>query len=255
MKRVILYTIFCLLTLSGCGDYELVFEEPTLDDITSYLSMKMIYVEGGTFSMGSSNGESYERPVHSVTLDSYYIAETEVTQAQWYAVMRTNTSSYHIGDNYPVESVTWYEAQEFCEKLSELTGKKYVLPTEAQWEYAARGGKKSKGYKYSGSNTINDVAWYYDNSGAETHSVKQKQPNELGIYDMSGNVWEWCSDWYGSYSSSSQTNPTGPSSGSGRVLRGGSWSSSASNCRVERRNFSNPSDHGSNYGFRVVCLP
>ena len=217
------------------------------------LNMKMIYVEGGTFSMGSTDGDSDERPVHSVTLDSYYIAETEVTQAQWRAVMGTDPSNYK-GDNRPVDNVSWDDAMEFCKKLSELTGKKYTLPTEAQWEYAARGGNKSKHYTYSGSNNIGDVAWYSNNSD-QTLAVKSKQPNELGLYDMSGNVWEWCLDWYGSYSSSSQTNPTGPESVSFRVLRGGSWYGGASYCRVADRSFNDPSRRFNFYGFRVVCIP
>ena len=217
------------------------------------LNMKMIYVEGGTFQMGSNGGESGERPVHSVTLDSYYIAETEVTNAQWYAVMGTEPSSYS-GSNRPVESVTWYGAQKFCEKLSELTGKRYVLPTEAQWEYAARGGNKSKGYTYSGSNDVDAVAKYGSSSGGH-NNVKSKQPNELGIYDMSGNVWEWCSDWRGDYSSSSQTNPKGPSSGSYRVLRGGSWGDYGDGCRVADRYHYDPSDRSHYFGFRIVCIP
>ncbi|MBR5106339.1 MAG: SUMF1/EgtB/PvdO family nonheme iron enzyme [Alistipes sp.] len=216
------------------------------------LNMKMIYVEGSTFSMGSTAGGSDEKPVHSVTLDSYYIAETEVTQAQWRAIMGNNPS-YYKGDNRPVENVSWFEAQKFCEKLSAMTGKKYVLPTEAQWEYAARGGNKSKGYTYNGSNDIGKVAKY--NSSDGHNNVKSKQPNELGIYDMSGNVWEWCSDWYGSYSSSSLANPTGPSSGSNRVLRGGSWSNIAGNCRVPNRYSSGPSNRNGIIGFRFVCLP
>jgi formylglycine-generating enzyme required for sulfatase activity len=223
------------------------------------LNMKLIFVEGGTFQMGAtseqgSDAESDEKPVHSVTLDSYYIAETEVTQAQWRAIMGTNPSNFS-GDNRPVEKVSWDDAQEFCRKLSQLTGKTYTLPTEAQWEYAARGGKKSKGYKYSGRNSINDVAWYNDNSRSMTHSVKQKQPNELGLYDMSGNVWEWCSDWYGDYSSSNQTNPTGPSSGSFRVLRGGSWYDNAGYCRVSSRVSNDPSSRYDIMGFRLVCIP
>ena len=223
------------------------------------LNMKMIFVEGGTFQMGAtseqgSDVDSDEKPAHSVTLDSYYIAETEVTQAQWRAIMGTNPSNWS-DDNRPVENVSWDDAQEFCRKLSQLTGKRYTLPTEAQWEYAARGGRKSKSYKYSGSNTINDVAWYDSNSSHTTHSVKQKQPNELGLYDMSGNVWERCSDWYGSYSSSSQTNPTGPSSGSYRVLRGGSWNHYAWNCRVSDRGNADPSYSGYDVGFRLVCIP
>ena len=226
-------------------------------DINQYygLNLKMIYVEGGTFAMGTTSGDDDERPVHNVTLDSYYIGESEITQAQWRAIMGYNPSKY-TGDNRPVESVTWEEAQEFCKKLSELTGKKYVLPTKAQWEYAARGGNKSKGYTYSGSNNIDEVAKYESSSGGHSN-VKSKKPNELGIYDMSGNVYEWCSDWYGSsyYSSSSQTNPQGPSSGSDRVVRGGSWYNNASSCRVAHRYYGNPSDRYSNCGFRVVYLP
>ena len=249
MRKTIFYAIISLLLLSGCDTYELTWDW----EGATNPNIKMIYVEGGTFLMGSTNGYSDERPVHSVTLDSYYIAETEVTQAQWYAVMGSNPSSY-TGDNRPVESVSWDDAMEFCKKLSELTGKKYTLPTEAQWEYAARGGNKSKGYTYSGSNNIEDVAWYWDNSSSH-HAVKTKQPNELGIYDMSGNVWEWCLDWYGDYSSSSQKNPTGPMSGSRRVLRGGGWNYRASYCRVADRYYFTPSYRGSGYGFRVVCAP
>ena len=223
----------------------------TFTETVKGLNLKMILVEGGTFAMGSTSGDSDEKPVHNVTLDSYYIGETEITQAQWRAVMGSNPS-YYTGDNRPVENVSWEDAQKFCKKLSELTGKKYVLPTEAQWEYAARGGNKSKGYTYSGSNNVGDVA-VYDTS---SHSnVKSKKPNELGIYDMSGNVWEWCSDWYGSYSSSAQTNPQGPSSGSYRVLRGGSWDGGSNDCRAAYRGNINPSHRNGSCGFRVVCLP
>ena len=217
------------------------------------LNLKMILVEGGKFSMGSKIGDSDEKPVHNVTLDSYYIGETEITQAQWRAIMGSNPSGY-TGDNRPVEMVSWEDAQKFCKKLSELTGKKYVLPTEAQWEYAARGGNKSKGYTYSGSNNIDEVAKHAPSSSGHSN-VKSKKPNELGIYDMSGNVWEWCSDWYGSYSSSAQTNPQGPTSGIYRVLRGGSWNDYSSGCRVVSRDYYRPSFRGYNYGFRVVCLP
>ena len=228
-------------------------------EVANGMEMKMVYVEGGTFQMGAtseqgSDYESRERPVHSVTLDSYYIAETEVTQAQWYAVMGNNPS-YYSGDDRPVDKVSWYDAREFCEKLSELTGKKYVLPTEAQWEYAARGGNKSQCYKYSGSNVAGDVAWYDGNCDDRTHSVKQKQPNELGLYDMSGNVCEWCGDWYDDYGSYSQTNPTGPSSGGSRVYRGGSKAHSTESCRVSNRNYCDPSNRYIDLGFRVVCLP
>ncbi|MDO4972539.1 MAG: formylglycine-generating enzyme family protein [Bacteroidales bacterium] len=156
-------------------------------------------------------------------MSNYSIGKTEVTQELWKAVMG-DTPSYFSGENLPVEKVSWGDCQTFISKLNALTGQNFRLPTEAEWEYAARGGSKSRGYKYSGSNTIGDVAWYWDNCGSKTHPVGTKAPNELGIYDMSGNVWEWCSDWYGSYSSASQTNPKGPTSGSDlRVIRGGSW--------------------------------
>ena len=219
------------------------------------VSFTMIAVEGGTFQMGATSEQGYvadsdEKPVHSVTLSDYYIGETEVTQELWIAVMGNNPS-YYKGNNKPVEQVSWNDCQKFIKKLNRLTGKNFRLPTEAEWEYAARGGKKSKGYKYSGSNTINDVAWYRDNSSS-THNVKTKQANELGIYDMSGNVWEWCQDWFGSYSSSSQTNPTGPSSGSERVLRGGCRSSFAGYWRVSFRSIYKPGLSGNLNGFRLV---
>ncbi len=211
----------------------------------------MVAVEGGTFQMGSTNVNSSEQPIHSVTLDDYYIGETEVTQALWKAVMGNNPS-YSYGDNLPVESVSWDDCQLFIRRLNSLTGKTFRLPTEAEWEFAARGGNNNKGYAYSGSNMVGEVAWYCDNSGDKIHAVKTKSPNELGIYDMSGNVYEWCQDWYGSYSSSAQTNPTGPTSGSYRVYRGGSWDYYASSCRVASRNNDSPSGRYSNLGFRLV---
>ena len=160
--------------------------------------------------------------------------------------------SKHKGDNLPVEQVSWNDCQEFIKKLNALTGKNFRLPTEAEWEYAARGGNKSRGYKYSGSNNIDDVAWYYGNSGAETHPVKSKQPNELGIYDMSGNVDEWCQDWYGDYSSATQTNPKGATTGSRRVNRGGSWGDNARYCRSSNRRGYDPGDRIHVIGFRLV---
>ncbi len=196
----------------------------------------MVFVEGGTFTMGATSEQGYdtsnnEKPAHQVTLSDYYIGETEVTQALWKAVMENNPSRFD-GDNLPVECVSYDDVKEFITKLNQKTGKTFRLPTEAEWEYAARGGKKSKGYKYSGSNNIDDVAWYANN---KTDPVKTKRPNELGIYDMSGNVYEWCSDWYGDYTSKAQTNPQGPSSGSGRVIRGGCWNDYARNCRASDR--------------------
>ena len=220
------------------------------------VSFTMIKVEGGTFRMGATSeqgSDAYngEKPVHSVTLSDYYIGETEVTQELWEAVMGSNPSNFK-GSQKPVEKVSWKDCKKFIKKLNRLTGKNFRLPTEAEWEYAARGGNKSKGYKYSGSNTIGNVAWYTDNSSSKTHDVKTKSPNELGIYDMSGNVWEWCEDWHRPYSSGSQTNPTGPSSGSFRVLRGGSWSGSAKFCRVSRRNLNYPYYRFNYYGFRLA---
>jgi formylglycine-generating enzyme required for sulfatase activity len=198
----------------------------------------MILVEGGTFQMGSddSDSDSYGQPVHQVTLSSFSIGQTEVTQGLWQVVMGSNPSRFK-DDQRPVEQVSWNDCQEFITKLNSLTGQQFRLPTEAEWEYAARGGNQSKGYTYSGSNNIEDVAWY---SGSMTHWVATKSPNELGIYDMSGNVWEWCQDWFGSYSSSSQTNPTGPSSGYNRVYRGGGWNDFARSYRVANRNFASP---------------
>ena len=222
------------------------------------VSFTMIAVEGGTFQMGAtseqgSDAYSGESPIHSVTLSSYYIGETEVTQELWESVMGNNPSYYSGYPQRPVESVSWNDCQEFITKLNNLTGKNFRLPTEAEWEYAARGGNKSKGYKYSGSNTIGDVAWYDGNSSSRTHDVKTKQVNELGIYDMSGNVWEWCQDWYGSYSSGSQTNPTGPTSGTFRVFRGGCWDCSAKYCRVSYRDDFNP-DYKFDYLGLRLCL-
>ena len=223
-------------------------------------SFVMKPVEGGTFQMGGTSEQGSdswdnEKPVHDVTLGSYYMGETEVTQELWKAVMENNNPSYFKGDDLPVETVSWDDCQKFIKKLNELTGKKFRLPTEAEWEYAARGGNKSKGYKYSGSNTPGSVAWYGDNSGSKTHPVKTKAANELGLYDMSGNVWEWCSDWYGDYSSDAQTNPKGASSGSYRVLRGGGWFSIAGYCRVSSRNRYDPSSRYNGLGLRLVLVP
>jgi formylglycine-generating enzyme required for sulfatase activity len=224
--------------------------------IVNGVSFNMIKVAGGTFTMGAtseqgSDADSYEKPTHSVTLSDYMIGETEVTQKLWQAVMGSNPS-YFSGTNLPVEYVSWNDCQTFIKKLNQLTGKNFRLPTEAEWEYAARGGKKSKGYKYAGSNTLSSVAWYNDNSSGKTHPVKQKQPNELGLYDMSGNVWEWCQDWYGNYSSSSQTNPTGPTSGSDRVRRGGSWDYNAGSCCVSFRSYSTATFYNFRLGLRLA---
>lgn len=211
------------------------------------VSFTMIAVEGGTFFMGSkgSEAEKDEKPVHEVTLSDYHIGQTQVTQALWQAVMDNNPSEFK-GANLPVEMVSWNDCQTFIQNLNSLTGQRFRLPTEAEWEFAARGGRKSLGFEYSGSNNIDEVAWYADNSYTRTgwlgnkkdqqpHPVATKAPNELGIYDMSGNVWEWCQDWYGIYNSSAQTNPQGPLGGSSRVLRGGSWILNARYCRSSYR--------------------
>ncbi len=218
----------------------------------------MVPVQGGTFTMGAtpeqgSDAASDEKPAHKVTLSSYYIGQTEVTQELWTAVMGSNPS-YHKGNgsNLPVEQVSWNDCQTFITKLNAITGRRFRLPTEAEWEYAARGGNKSKGYKYSGGNDIGSVAWYCDNSDRKTHTVATKAANELGIYDMSGNVYEWCQDWYGDYSSVAQTNPTGATSGSYRVYRGGSWGNSAGFCRSSFRNYCEPSISIIFLGLRLV---
>ena len=219
------------------------------------IKYNMVWVEGGTFRMGATSEQgseiSDEKPVHSVTLSGYYIGKTEVTQALWQAVMGSNPS-YFEGDDLPVEQVSWDDCQEFIRKLNSLTGQNFRLPTEAEWEFACRGGNNSRGYKYSGSNYIDNVAWYDGNSGDKTHPVATKSPNELGIYDMSGNVWEWCSDWYANYTSNSQTNPKGPQSGSRRVNRGGGWYILARYCRSSKRNGNSPTDRYDFLGLRLA---
>lgn len=220
------------------------------------ISFNMIYVEGGTFTMGatpeqSSNAEYDEKPAHQVTLSDYYIGETQVTQELWQTVMGSNPSECK-GAKCPIERVSWKDCQKFIKKLNQLTGKTFRLPTEAEWEYVARGGNKSRGYIYSGSNNIDDVAWYISNSDDNTHPVGQKQANELGIYDMTGNVGEWCQDWYGDYSSDPQTNPVGPSSGSYRVIRGGCCEYNEQMCGISRRVFQEPTRRSFYFGFRLV---
>lgn len=217
----------------------------------------MVPVEGGTFTMGATSEQGSdalegEYPAHQVTLSDYYIGQTEVTQALWKAVMGSNPSDSK-GDNLPVEQVSWDDCQVFIQKLNQLTGKQFRLPTESEWEYAARGGRKSRGYKYAGDNDIGLVAWYEDNSGNETHPVATKQANELGVYDMSGNVEEWCSDGYDGYQSSSQSDPQGPSSGSDRVGRGGSFFFNARYCRVSNREYYTPDFRTFDLGLRLSC--
>lgn len=226
------------------------------------VSFDMILVKGGTFSMGNEDkgflsglfsmlGD--DTLAHNVTLtQDYYIGKTPITQILWKSVMDYNPSSF-IGDDRPVESVSWNDCQKFLSKLNELTGMDFRLPTEAEWEFAARGGNRSGGYKYSGSDNIDGVAWYDGSSNSsKTHAVATKQPNELGIYDMSGNVWEWCADWYNSYGSNAQTNPKGVSSGYYRVCRGGSCKSNKRSCRSVSRGIITPGSRENDLGFRLV---
>ena len=219
---------------------------------------EMIYVSGGTFMMGGTDEQgtdayTREKPVHRVTLHDFKISNIEVTQELWQNVMGSNPSTFTGDLQLPVDNVSWEDCQLFIAKLNEKTGKHYRLPTEAEWEYAARGGACSLGYKYAGSNTIGNVAWYSSNSSSKTHVVGSKNaPNELGIHDMSGNVSEWCQDWYGNYTEDPQTNPTGPTSGTTRCARGGSWSSAARACRVSHRLYYAPTAATNQYGLRLV---
>jgi len=234
------------------------------------LLASMVWVDGGTFMMGTQSvlGREWRcaRPAHQVTLSGFYMCKYEVTQELWQAVMGTTVRqqrdkanpSWNLhgeGANYPMYYISWEECQTFINKLNHMTGKQYRLPTEAEWEYAARGGNRSRGYKYAGSNTLGDVAWYCDNSGGTTHPVGQKLSNELGLYDMSGNVEEWCQDWYGDYGSGSQTNPTGPSTGTYRVCRGSSYNIDMTmryRCHVVYRTGCKPTARPFDFGLRLA---
>ncbi len=230
------------------------------------MGFEMALVKGGPFMMGATpeqgNDSWYdEKPVHEVTLDDFYIGVTEVTQSLWDAVMGINPSDFK-NPVKPVERVSWNDCQVFIDSLNKLTGKHFRLPTEAEWEYAARGGRFSQGYKFAGSNTLDQVGWYIDNvpgesyedEGYSTQFVAVKQPNELGLYDMSGNVWEFCQDWYENYyyEKSPSVNPTGPETGSYRVIRGGSWYHSEGNSRVSMRGHTDPNNMYNSYGLRLV---
>ena len=242
-------------------------EESAYFDITipnTDIVFRMIYVKAGSFIMGAtteqaSYAQNNEKPSHKVTLtEDYYIAETEVTQAQYIAVMGYNNSEFQYGVNYPAEYISFSDAKFYCQKLSELTGYTFMLPSEAQWEYAARGGHRmtDSQFVFSGDNDAENVAWYNDNSNGTTHPVKSKAPNILGIYDMSGNVLEWCDDRYASYESYPQTDPHGPSIGSERVIRGGCWTNDAKGCRITSRHksFTDRSRWSGEYGMRVIMI-
>jgi len=233
---------------------------------------EMVFVEGGTFMMGSAGeGAMYdEAPVHQVTLSDFQIGKYEVTQGQWEALMGTTVADlrdkvdpswplYGVGDDIPVYYVSWDDAREFARRLSAATGKRYALPTEAQWEFAARGGNESRGYAYSGGDILDEVARH---DGPDyripTHPVGGKLPNELGIHDMSGNVAEWCADWYGHYSADAQTDPVGPPSGTdgrGRIIRGGDRLYDTEDCRTTCRSSARQENSDDSLGFRVVCIP
>ena len=209
------------------------------------VSFDMIKVEGGTYKMGSNDGNDNEKPVHDETVATFQIGKTEVTQELWEAVMGTNPSNFKGEANLPVDMVSWTECNTFITKLNAATGKNFRLPTEAEWEYAARGGNKSQGYTYSGSNTIGDVAWYRDNSSSKTHPVAQKKANELGIYDMSGNVYEWTSDKY-------STDYSQPRKSANRVGRGGCWGYAATIMRVAYRSNNSESSADNYLGLRLA---
>lgn len=221
------------------------------------ISFDMIAVEGGAFIMGSTEKKYYDSSdeyKHKVTLSRFFIGKTVVTQNLWKAVMGNNPSKFK-GENLPVEEVSWNDCQQFIQKLNQLTNKKFSLPTEAQWEFAARGGSKSQGFSYAGSNNINEVAWHFGNSEYKTHPVGEKQANELGLYDMSGNVWEWCQDRYGRYSDKDMIDPLGSLSGAERVIRGGSCCGNACYSKVTYRNYKTHEYKHYNTGFRLALSP
>jgi len=223
------------------------------------LDSNFIFVQGGTFEMGLPDtsdveGGDIEKPQHKVTVKGFYILKTQVTQALWYSVMDTNPSVHKDCYTCPVENISWFDAQRFIAKLNKLKKGHYRLPAEAEFEYAARGGNKSRGFQYSGSNEITDVGWFVDNSGGHSHTVGEKKPNELGLVDMSGNIWEWCSDWYDAtyYKVSPADNPQGPAKGEKKVLRGGTWGSLDEGCLVISRGALQPFFKDRFIGFRIV---
>ena len=268
MFRVVILMLAISLISYSCKKGSITPIEPKVNTL-----VRMVLVEGGSFTMGDTwgDGEGDEIPTHLVTLSSFYISRCEITQAQYRDVMDSNPS-YFSGDNLPVEQVEWHDAVAFCNALSQREGltpsymidsinttcdfsaNGYRLPTESEWEYAARGGNQSEGYKYSGSNMVEEVAWCYTNSDSQTHYIGTKLANELGIYDMTGNVWEWCWDWKSTYSSKAQVNPTGPDSGRYRIFRGGGWAPPPDVLyqRVANRGAFAPVEEYKHRGFRIA---
>ena len=236
--------VAALLFFIGTAEFAVAQKDP--------LNHEMIFVEGGTFQMGSNSGEVNEQPVRAVQLHSFFIGKYEVTQMQWVAIIGNNPSGKKNCEECPVEQVSWDNIQLFLKKLNSQTGKNYRLPTEAEWEFAARGGVNSSEYEYSGSMNIDSVAWYFNNSAKEATVVGRKRANELGIYDMSGNVWEWCSDWFGEYKNAGAVNPLGVSSGNWKIVRGGAWNNTPRLCSVHKRNWLNKDLGSTDIGFRLV---
>jgi formylglycine-generating enzyme required for sulfatase activity len=253
MKKIVglfcVILLLCVLISNLYAGQEAVVKESPAD-------MKLVFVQGGCFQMGDTFGDwrANGKPVHEVCVKNFYMGKYEVTQGQWKKIMGSNPSGFSsCGDECPVEQVSWNDVQEFISKLNSQSGKKYRLPTEAEWEYAARsGGKKEKWAGTSSEESLVDYAWYKDNSEGKTHAVGQKKPNALGLYDMGGNVWEWCSDWFGTYPSGHVTDPIGSAAGSKRVLRGGSWLSKPKNVCAAERSRNTPDFRSSNFGFRLV---
>lgn len=259
MKKM--YLLLCLSLLVG-NMYAQKKSKRLLKETAFGANIKMVYVKGGSFMMGCTSEQDSdcadrEKPVHTVSVDGFYIGKYEVTQAQWKAVMGTNPSHFANCDQCPVETISWNDTQEFIQKLNQQTGKTYRLPTEAEWEYAARGGNRDNGYVYAGSNSLGEVAEYADNNNKSTKPVGGKASNQLGLYDMLGNAWEWCEDVYDAnyYTNSPSSNPRNTSSSEYRALRGGCWCNAAKICRISSRHFVNPAGAGYSVGFRLVLVP
>lgn len=253
-RKVVLLVLFFVFSVSFADAGEKIFKEPLT-------GMEFVFIKGGCYDMGDTfgDGETDEKPVHNVCINDFYMGKHEVTQKQWETIMGSNPSDFSsCGDSCPVEMVSWNDTQEFIQKLNGTTGKSYRLPTEAEWEYAARSGGKKEKYAGTGSDSdLNNYAWYGSNSDYETHPAGQKKPNGLGIHDMSGNVYEWCHDWFGSdyYKKRLRDNPQGPSFDNKRVFRGGSWLNEPQLLRASDRNGDDPSVRNRRVGLRLIRKP